>query len=178
MSEEQKIEVTFSMLELRGKLLISAKKLTFGDINKAEDLIQDTMLMAFKKLHKFEYGTNLLAWLNKLQFHIFINQYRKNRRQGELRFKNDPTYLDEVVRKEDSQDPLVLLSREEISTDIIDAILKLDPKYRQVLLMNALQDMKYQEIADELDVPLGTVMSRLFRARTKLHEQLKYRDAA
>jgi len=139
------------------------------DPSDAEDLVQDTYLKAFRFAGSFERGTNLKAWL----FTILHNTYRNRRRHG----SRDPVDVDsEVVEAaaegEAAHSPEAILLRATIDRDLQAALDALPDQYREAVWLRDVEELTYQEIAAALDVPMGTVMSRISRGRRLLHDHL------
>jgi len=132
-----------------------ARALT-GERAAADDLVQDTLERAWRKLHLFRSGTDLRAWLFTVMHNVYVNQVRSARPV----FADEEALADlpERVREVDG-----LAMR-----DLDRAIRRLPDEQREVLLLVALEDMSYEEAARTLEIPIGTVMSRLSRAREKL----------
>ena len=122
----------------------------------AEDLVQETFFKAYKYYDKFEEGTNLKAWLFKILKNTFINNYRKK--------KLEPRSVD-FAEIEDSFTGV-------LDDDVRKALESLPYDYRMVVILADLEDFSYKEIADILDCPVGTVMSRLYRGRKLLEKTL------
>ncbi len=142
----------------------------------AQDLVQETYLKAYRYYDKFTEGTNFKAWLFRILKNTFINSYRK--RQAEpLRSAFDDiedTYENQI--RSDAKSG-ILSPEEDILEDVLDedvqrALDELPEDYRMVVLLADLEGFSYQEIADILEVPPGTVMSRLYRARRRLEDQM------
>lgn len=136
-----------------------ARALT-GERISADDLVQDTLERAWRKMHLFRSGTDLRAWLFTVMHNVYVNQVRTGRLavvDGE-----DLSELPEHARDADG-----LAMR-----DLDRAIARLPDEQREVLLLVALEDMSYDEAARALDIPIGTVMSRLSRAREKLRAMM------
>lgn len=136
-----------------------ARALT-GERIAADDLVQDTLERAWRKLHLFRAGTDLRAWLFTVMHNVYVNQVRSARSR-----RTDEADLDEVPMREPEADGLVM-------RDLDRALLALPPDQRAVVLLVALEDMSYEEAARTLEIPIGTVMSRLSRAREKLRAMM------
>lgn len=132
-----------------------ARALT-GERIAADDLVQDTLERAWRKLHLFRAGTDLRAWLFTVMHNVYVNQVRASK----LRYSDDAA-IEELALREPDADGLVV-------RDLDRALLALPPDQREVVLLVALEDMSYEEAARTLEIPIGTVMSRLSRAREKL----------
>ncbi len=141
-----------------------------------EDLIQETYLKAYRYYSGFEEGTNLKAWLFRIMKNNFINRYRKLKLEppkvelDELRDANEDGWTEEPALGETDQETLLLEG--ELDQDVQDAITALPHDYKMALLLVDIQGHTYQEVADILDVPVGTVMSRLYRGRKKIEKAL------
>lgn len=142
----------------------------------AEDLVQETILLAFKNFHQFRPGTNLKAWLFRILTNTFINSYRKRSKEPErvdLPDVEDFYFLTETRKTaEDSNDPEVQVLNKFLHEDIMAAIDQLPEEFRMVVTLNAVEGFAYQEIAEILDIPIGTVRSRLYRGRKLLQKYL------
>lgn len=158
-------------------LYVMARRLTRNP-NDAEDLVQDTMLKAFRYFGKYQNGTNCKAWLFKILTNAFINRYHKKRSSRELlAFDEERSVEDRTAAP--AQDPMLAQIDGEdhmyfkFFGDEVKRALELVPEdYRVVVLLADLQDFAYKDIADILDVPMGTVMSRLHRGRKMLQARL------
>ena len=141
----------------------------------AEDLVQETMLRALAAWQRFIPGSNARAWLHRILTNNFINSYRqrKNRRRFATETGEDAAVALHGEDVERSADPRRQLFKNELGDEVTSALNSLGHDYRQVVVLADLQGTHYQEIAKTLDVPVGTVMSRLFRARRKLERALR-----
>ncbi len=146
------------------------------DPRDAEDLVQDTMLAAYRFFHRFEPGTNCKAWLFKILTNTFINKYRKRVRDREVREVIDheemPSLMSEDVAAA-SKDPEGTIIGNLLSDDVRRALEEVPYDYRMAVVLCDLEDFSYKEIADIMDCPVGTVMSRLHRGRRLLQKSLR-----
>ena len=133
-----------------------------GDRTEAEDLVQETYLHAWKSFHRFEPGTNCRAWLFKILFHRLHHHRRKWFR---MRLAKSDDTLEQTLAYE----PPVpeKLSDEEV----LAALERLPEDFREVLLLADVEEFSYKEVAAALEIPMGTVMSRLSRGRRLLRDQ-------
>jgi RNA polymerase sigma-70 factor (ECF subfamily) len=136
----------------------------------AEDLVQETYLKAFRASAQFQRGTNLKAWL----FTILHNTFRNMRRHD---VRNPVDVNSETVelaadQRGDEQTPEQLLSRATLDRDLQEALDGLPEAFRQAVWLRDVEEFSYAEIARIVDVPIGTVMSRISRGRRMLFEQL------
>jgi len=141
--------------------------------DEAGDLVQETFLRALKAEPRFELRERgIRPWLFKILHNIFYTKVGRDRRSptlaDDLRHESAASELDNPAPAWD----LASLDWEQVDDRLKRAIDELDGRYRDVLLLWAIEGLKYREVADVLDVPLGTVMSRLYRARSILSEQL------
>jgi len=144
---------------------------------EAEDLVQEAYIRAFRFRHQFTPGTNLKAWLFRILTNTFINQYRRKAARP------DTTELDDVEESilyrhmrdvnpgSASPDPEAELIDNTLSSEVKDALEALPEKFRTTLLLDV-EGFSYKEIAEVLDIPIGTVMSRLHRGRKFLQKRL------
>ncbi|MEP6593352.1 MAG: sigma-70 family RNA polymerase sigma factor, partial [Acidobacteriota bacterium] len=136
----------------------------------AEDLVQDTYLKAFRAAAQFKRGTNLKAWL----FTILHNTFRNMRRHD----GRSPVDVDSEVVEQAAGDatrefsPEQILTRASLDADLQAALDALPDAFRQAVWLRDVEELTYAEIADVLDVPIGTVMSRISRGRRSLLERL------
>jgi RNA polymerase sigma-70 factor (ECF subfamily) len=138
----------------------------------AEDLLQSTIVTALEKQQQFEQGTNLFSWTSRIMFNAFVSNYRHNSR---FETQYDPQwYIDqECVDATQENDAELSL--------VFDAMLSLSEDHREILILVCIDGMRYAEVAEKLQIPVGTVRSRLSRAREGLQELLnipRHRNAA
>lgn len=145
------------------------------DPHDAEDLVQDTYAKAFTSFHQFEEGTNLKAWLYRILTTTFINNYRKDQRRPQT---SDSELEDWQVAQAASHTSDQGKSAEDVvlenlpDSDIRRALESLPEEFRLVIYYADVEGYPYKEIAEILDIPSGTVMSRLHRGRKLLREAL------
>jgi RNA polymerase sigma-70 factor (ECF subfamily) len=136
----------------------------------AEDLVQDTYLRAFRAFHTFEPGTNMRAWLFQIMRHVFINRYRAEKARGtEVEFGS----VEAVVEESVPNDPETKAMNAILPDELRRAMDELPRTFREAVEYAWLEELSYQEIADRLAVPIGTVMSRIHRGRKMLQESLR-----
>lgn len=160
-------------LPLSGELYATALRLTRNP-DDARDLVQETMLRAMVAWASFETGTNVRAWLYRILTNSFINIYRKRRRHQRFAVERPgDTRMAVFGTTEDSRPaPIDELTDAQLSDEVSAALSRLGPDYREVVERADLGGQRYRDIADALSVPIGTVMSRLFRARRQLEGEL------
>ena len=135
----------------------------------AEDLVQETYMKALRGFSSFQQGTNFRAWMYKILRNTFLTTKAGLKGGSFVSFDSDDDKLSEPTAAGTPES--VLLARVEVET-IQNALEKLPVKFREIILLCDLEEMSYQEIADTLSIPPGTVMSRLSRARKALRELL------
>ena len=174
-AEPRKWDFTTGQLPYRDQLYKSALRMT-RSVEDAEDLIQETYLKAYKYYARFSEGTNFKAWLFKIMKNTFINSYRKKKLQPpKVDFDEVQEGLEETLMEKgrgDLIDPESWLLAVEMDHEVREALLSLPHDYKMVVLLADLEGFAYKEIADILAVPVGTVMSRLYRGRRMLEKAL------
>ena len=142
----------------------------------AEDLVQDTYLRAYHHFDQFRRGTNCRAWLFKILTNTFINNYRRKAKEREIFERAESGELGTTFFTRDAMVRFVHPERyvvlDGLSDDVQRALDELPVDFRMVVVLADLQDFSYKEIARILDIPIGTVMSRLFRGRRLLRKRL------
>jgi RNA polymerase sigma-70 factor, ECF subfamily len=168
-------------LEFLDSLYGAALRLT-RNADRAQDLVQDTYLKAIRAQRSFTQGTNLKAWL----YTILQNTWRNRKRDGaRSRIEFDSEVVERSGRlrpsgygepgSRDFETPESLLMRDTLNADLQAALDGLSEAFREVVWLRDVDELTYQEIADVLDIPIGTVMSRLSRGRRQLYEALTKR---
>jgi len=144
----------------------------------AEDLVQETFLKAYRAYHTFEEGTNLKAWLYRILTNTYINKYRKDsRRPSEVDLGSvEDLYLYRSIGSEESAEAARTTEDRVldglVESDIKKAVEDLPENFRLPVLLADLEGFSYKEISDILDIPIGTVMSRLHRGRKAMQKSL------
>jgi RNA polymerase sigma-70 factor (ECF subfamily) len=135
-----------------------------GNAADADDLVQETMLKAYRSWDQYEKGTNAKAWLLTILRHAFINEYRRRQRHPES-VDVDTIEPFAVFPEVQDEDPQGAFFDRIVDDEVLKAIDQLPETFRETLVLSDVEGMSYQEIAGILEIPVGTVKSRLFRAR-------------
>lgn len=145
-----------------------------SDPNDAEDLVQDTIVKAYRFFSSYEKGTNAKAWLFRILKNSYINNYRKQSKQPNQVDYDEVSSFYETIRADrtDTSDLEDRMFRELIDDDISNALEQLPEDFRTVVLLCDVEGFTYEEIANMLDVPIGTIRSRLHRGRNLLKAEL------
>ena len=151
-----------ALVEQTESLRKFAIKLT-GNMQDADDLMQSTVLRALEKKDLFQEGTDLFKWTSKIMFNLFVSQYR---RKTKFESQYDPEDVINSQSVEADQDTKMELA------SVRDAMEMLSPDHKEILVMVCIKGMRYQEVAAMLDIPVGTVRSRLSRAREQLQQMM------
>jgi RNA polymerase sigma-70 factor, ECF subfamily len=146
------------------------------DASEAEDLVQETIVRAYRFFHQYERGTNCKAWLFKILRNAFINGYRTSRRRPEAVSFDVIEGRSEALLREDpltaARNPEQVAANARLGQEVRAALNRLPPDFRMVVVLAFVEGYTYKEIATIMSCPIGTVMSRLFRARKCLQEAL------
>ena len=166
---------TQEAMQYAGQLYSAAMRMTRNRAD-AEDLVQETYLRAYRGFHGFEDGTNLRAWLFRILTNTYINTYRsKQRRVQETDLGDtDDLYLyrrisDVGAASRSAEDTLFDLFTDD---EVKEALEQLPENFRLPVLLADVEEFSYKEIAEMLDIPIGTVMSRLHRGRKAMQKAL------
>jgi RNA polymerase sigma-70 factor (ECF subfamily) len=142
-----------------------------GNAAEADDLVQETMLKAYRAWHQFAQGTNAKGWLLTILRHAFINEYRRRTRHPET-VDLDSIEPFTVFQEIQDEDPQGTFFDRIVDDEVLRAIDALPEQFRETVVLSDVEGMSYEEIARVLEVPVGTVKSRLFRARHLLQAKL------
>ncbi|MEA2433830.1 MAG: polymerase sigma-70 factor, subfamily [Actinomycetota bacterium] len=176
LSSDDKKRFQQEALPLLDSLYAGALRMTRNPAD-AEDLVQETMMRAYRAFDRFEPGTNLKAWLFRILTNAYINTYRKKQREPQKISTEEVEDFD-MYQELKNHDPEFTKSPERIvldnivDSDIIDALDDLPEQFRMAVVLSDVEDFSYAEMAEIMDVPLGTVMSRLHRGRKALQKRL------
>jgi RNA polymerase sigma-70 factor (ECF subfamily) len=180
-------EFNAEVLPHRDELYASALRMTRHP-QDAEDLVQETFIRAFTAWARFVPGSNCRAWLFRILTNSFINNYRRRRRHNRFQHENRRRRRHNRFQHENPEDavaaiygpahrrsktPQEELCETALGDEVSAALDTLGEDYRKVVELADLQGVRYRDIAEKLGVPIGTVMSRLFRARRQLESQLE-----
>jgi len=156
-------------------LYSTALRLTRSPVD-AEDLVQDTLVRAYRFYDRFEAGTNFKAWLLRIQMNAFVNRYRRSARERQVFDGAMAAPVGEGVMSRATMrgltDPVGDAQRQIIAREINRAFDQLSEDARAMVLLADVEELSYKEIAEVMGCPIGTVMSRLHRARKQLQLSL------
>jgi RNA polymerase sigma-70 factor (ECF subfamily) len=141
----------------------------------AEDLVQDALVRAYRFFDTFEAGTNCKAWLFRILTNVFCNRYREREREHEILHEAEasPANFEQFLAGADAErDVETALLGQMVSGDVEKALAALPTDFRMAVILADLEDFSYKEIAEIMECPAGTVMSRLYRGRKMLQQAL------
>lgn len=163
---EKKKHFDISLVQIRPRLMAYAKKLTRGDEDEAENLVQDTLLKAYKARSRFVLGTNLWAWTTTIMTHTRATKMTSAGQRRTVRGEVADAAIEGASTLANQESALTLKE----TAEYLD---RLAPKLRNVLELVAIKGFSYDEAAAELNIPVGTIKSSLSRARERI---IKMRD--
>jgi RNA polymerase sigma-70 factor (ECF subfamily) len=147
---------------------------TTGDPDDAKDLLQETLLKAYRFWDKYEKGTNIRAWLFRIMKNSYINRYRKETREPDkVDYEDVENFYDSI--RDDSKETSDLQQRmfgNLLGDEVTAALQELPDDFRTVVILCDIEELTYEEIAEFLNCPIGTVRSRLHRGRNMLQARL------
>jgi RNA polymerase sigma-70 factor (ECF subfamily) len=176
LTDEEKSRFQAEALPLLDSLYGAALRMTRNPAD-AEDLVQETMMRAYRAFDRFEAGTNLKAWLFRIMTNAYINTYRKRQREPQKVSADEVEEFDlyRELRGHDSQyeqTPESIVLDSLVDSDILQAIEELPEQFRLAVVLSDIEGFSYAEMAEIMEVPMGTVMSRLHRGRKALQKRL------
>jgi RNA polymerase sigma-70 factor, ECF subfamily len=176
LTEEERARFQRDVLPLLDSLYSGALRMTRNPAD-AEDLVQETMLRAYRSFDRFEPGTNLKAWLFRIMTNAYINTYRKRQREPQKVSSDELEDFDlyQELKNHDNQfgeTPESIVLDSLLDSDIVRAIEDLPEQFRLAVVLSDMEGFSYAEMAEIMDVPMGTVMSRLHRGRKALQRRL------
>ena len=152
-----------------------AMRLVNSDEDAAKDLVQETYLKAYRFFDSFERGTNAKAWLFRILKNTFINDYRKKSKEpNKVDYEElEAFYNTEEAEKKPTTDLRVDTVEGMVGDEIANALNALDTDFRTAIILCDIEGFTYEEMSKILDIPIGTVRSRLHRGRNMLKDKLK-----
>jgi RNA polymerase sigma-70 factor (ECF subfamily) len=145
-----------------------------NDRDQANDLLQDTFLKAYRFSDRFESGTNAKAWLYRIMKNTYINEYRRTHRLPEIvEYDEHLSAYQALGGGWGDNDLRTMLDTQMFDDDITGALSALPEKFKSIIVLRDIEELPYEEIAEVLEIPIGTVRSRLHRARALLFDRLK-----
>lgn len=140
------------------------------DHDTADELAQETFVKAYEKLHTFREEYRFGGWISTIASNLAINYLKRHKRQVSM--QDYP--IEEIVEDTNpSRNPSTALTDKEMMEKLNEEVENLPPEYRAAFVLRVYEDMSYEEIAEKLNIEIGTVMSRLFRARARLKKALQ-----
>ena len=141
------------------------------------EIVQEVFVRIYKNIHKYQVGTNLFTWIYRIAHNLAIDKYRHKKTAREVEFDSD--YQKNFSRPEDVLPPSLGINperafeRTELREKMSAALGELSENQRSIIVLREVDGLSYEEIADVLDIPIGTVMSRIHYARLKLQTSLR-----
>jgi RNA polymerase sigma-70 factor (ECF subfamily) len=142
----------------------------------AEDICQETMIGAFKGVRRFDGRSSFKTWLTRILLRQAAKNWKKNQKKAAVSLDAPANQNDGGQSRNRLIEPAAAAKDLDAAMDILDVISRLGPDHQQVVILREMQGLSYEEIAQALDIPCGTVESRLYRARAELRKMLKDYD--
>lgn len=173
-SESKRMSFQQNLHEVRDDLYRFARNAVW-DRNKAEDVLQDATMKAFKKYGHYKQGTNFKAWIFRFLVNTILNENKRKRNRMEVSLAQQDVDILRDLEREDQyfsilEDPEAFFDR--VGGRVKQAVLALNQHERVVFLLCCVQGFTYREVSTMLKIPMGTVMSHVSRSRAKLRERL------
>lgn len=174
MEDDKKRRFEDTVIPYFNAIYNSACRMT-GDRGNADDLVQDVFLSAYKSFHQFAEGTNCKAWLYKILRNTFINKIKKEKREREIVWSEESGggMGDKYIEFRTQNSELRTSIDEGFDETIQQALNKLPEEFRMAIILCDIEGFSYQEISEVLECPIGTVRSRINRARKFLVNELR-----
>jgi RNA polymerase sigma-70 factor (ECF subfamily) len=170
-ASQQGDQRAYSLLVQRHQRLVFNMVLRMlQDYEEASEITQDTFLAAWHGLPSFRGEARFTSWLYRIAFNCSLKQLERRRRERSLQENMEAEQILEGINRQQRVDEILELRAQQAI--VREQIAQLPPRYRSVLILRHLQEMTYEEIADSLTMPIGTVKTQLFRARQLLKERL------
>lgn len=163
------VESFGELVEAYAGRLYNAVARMVGNADDAEDIVQETFLQAFRKLDTFRANSSFYTWIYRIAVNAAINFHRRTKKTVSLSVHPDPG---RELAVDDDEQPAHRLESQEEAARVQAGLMRLSTEHRQILVMREIDDLSYEQIADILGMPVGTVRSRLHRARLQLKELL------
>ncbi len=143
-----------------------------GRSDDAEDLVQETMYLAFKKFHQLKEEERIRGWLISILRNIFLREAGRRSRQREVEIDDGRSYIEALEDAASAGDPEEEVTRKIGFSRLQDIIERLPERYRAPLLLSCMEGFSYREVSETLDMPIGTVMSSIFKAKAFIKKEL------
>lgn len=171
--EDRRFEFERLVREHERDIFNAALRMT-GDHADAEDVAQEALVKAYAAFDRFELGTNFRAWVLRILTNTYINEFRRRRRTPDMTtWENLPRGELGKVSGDGEDNPELALLEDALDAEVEEALSEIPEVFREAVLLCDMHGMAYNEIAEALDIPIGTVRSRIARGRGLLQEKLR-----
>lgn len=137
------------------------------DEDESNDLVQETLLKAYKYFDNYEMGTKAKSWLFKILHNLYINEYRK---KSKMPFRLD---YEDYLANEDRFDDRTYVVKQNMGDELVNAMNHLPPQYRTLIILRDVEGYSYEELSNIFDIPLGTLKVKLHKSRNKFKQLLE-----
>jgi RNA polymerase sigma-70 factor (ECF subfamily) len=158
------------VIKYQKRIYFSVRKMVL-DHDDTNDIVQDTFVKSYSNLHRFDEHYAFYPWLHRIAVNTTLNFKTKTARVRSFSIDSDENEVEQIAENDDN--PLSQVMASELKKKISDALQQLPFDQRMVFMLRTSENLSYQQISDQLDISMGTVMSRLARARAKLRELLQ-----
>ena len=171
--EERRCEFERLVREHERDIFNAALRMT-GDPADAEDVAQEALMKAYGAFDRFELGTNFRAWVLRILTNTYINEFRRRRRTPDTTvWENLPREQLGKVSEDGEDNPELALLADALDAEVEEALSEIPEVFREAVVLCDMHEMAYNEIAEALGIPIGTVRSRIARGRGLLQEKLR-----